>query len=535
MFRGKKYAPAEFAVFALLILLSLFLRIASLDYIDADDNYEEAAYKNLYQNGTSCYKYSLITTKITLFLIEQLGFSMPVLRLPSILYSMLTVIFIYILVRRFGRIPALISILLFAISPWSIALSRVTRDYAFDCMMTAIILYLLIAIMNRKENKRTQDYIFDLFAYTSIIIIVYLLTILNGRAQTKIVILFPMVAIAMAVYELSRQNIKNKKLLIFLWSSLVVIGGILIYFSEHRNFASGFTFHEIFFHMFFTPTVKSPWQWFHNVKLPGFAILYFLLFLFPLYIGLKKEKKYTENYIFLYLSFFFVLGLFIFKFQSHIHYYPTRYVYFLFPIYIIFYSLTTYYLITFFTKKKVPRIIITVVVAAVFLKLLNINNLVYAVHPRKAYLEKGVNTIFVDNLGVGRFRLEEVITFLKNDLSWNKNQIYVFGSRYAEFLLLMDYKMDSQRCLKIRPGLFYDVGENMYVEADYWGQHELEYAIKKHKEGYFVTSDIYLTDTENGDNYVLPDKDFTIYGETLKYINKIDNYRFYFWNKEENS
>jgi hypothetical protein len=534
MLRGKKETVIEITIAAFLILLALSLRIASLDYIDADDNYEELSYKNLHQNGTSCYKYSMITTKLSLLLVQNLSFKMPVLRIPAILYSIVTIILIYLMIRKVNRVPALISIFLFAVSPWSIVLSRVTRDYAFDCMVASVVLFSIILVITRKPNKDIKAYVSDILIYFSIIILIYSLTVFNHRIQTKIVIVFPVVAILFSLFHIFKKTILNQKV----FYSFIFIGSIvfisLFIVSHYSRFMSGILFNKIFFDMFFSTTVESPWHWFHNLSIPGLTYFYFLLFLFPLLYVFRHKKILIGYFLFLYLSFFFALCLFIFKFESHVNYIPTRYVYFLFPVYISLYSFSYYYVVDALSRQKIIKIGVSLIVLIIFLKFLNFGALVYAVYPKKAFIDQKKGTIFIDNIGVGRFDMDEVVEHLKNNLYWSQDQIYVFGTRYAEFLLLLDYEMDNKRCLQIKSDLFYDVGVNMYVESEYWNQHELKHAIKLHKEGYYVTQDKYIKDPSESLYLKLPEKDFLLYGSNFKFIKTINNYKIYSWKLLDN-
>jgi len=167
----------------------------------------------------------------------------------------------------------------------------------------------------------------------------------------------------------------------------------------------------------------------------------------------------------------------------------------------------------------------------------NLNSFYYAVYPEIAYENNNISTLNVDNIGIGRFQMNDVCNFLKKELGWNSEKPYVFGGRYGEFILLLDYKMDTDRCLlrELRRRIHkYDVGKNMYVESSYFGYHELEYAINKHSAGHFVTGASSITDPEDNELIKLQDDNFSLYDSKFIFIKNINGYKIYSWESINN-
>jgi len=519
----------------ILIVFSFTLRLLSLDYLDASDNYNDIAYKNIFENGGSCYTYSTISTYFTLFFIKYFGFNFFSLRLPSLIYSLITVIFVYFIARRINKNVAMISVFLFAVSPWSIILSRVTRDYAFDCMISSVVIFIAVLIIKEIHIKTWLQLFINSIILTITILIIFLLTKFNHRSQTLLVVIFPLIGILFNVYYLLQKIIKDKWKVILISSLTVGVGFLFFYYIDYSNFKKGFLFNEFYFRIFFTPWLKSPWQWFHGNNIVKSTALFFSFFLIPFIFKVLYEKKDINYFLFLYIAFFIGVAIFALKFKSHVNYDPTRYAYFLFPIYTIIYSFSFYYLSMNISKNKFYRTMAFLLLFGLFF---NLKSFCYAVYPELAYKNDNISTLDVDNIGVGRFKMNDVCEFLKKETGWDSEKPYVFGGRYGEFILLLDYKMDSDRCLLRQLGERihkYDVGKNMYVESSYFGYHELKIAVNEHMKGYFVTDASSVTDAEDKEIIKLHDDNFILYSSKFIFVKNINDYRVYAWESEYNN
>jgi hypothetical protein len=528
----RQFSPTYLTI--ILIVFSFTLRLLSLDYLDASDNYNDIAYKNIFENGGSCYNYSTISTYFTLFFIKYFGFNFFSLRMPSLIYSLITVIFVYFIARRINKHAAMISVFLFAVSPWSIVLSRVTRDYAFDCMLSSVLIFITVLTIKEIFRKTGLQLFINSIILTITILIIFLLTKFNQRSQTLLVVISPLVGILFNVYYLLPKIVKGKWKVILISSLAVGVGVLFFYYIDYANFKKGFLFNGYYFRIFFTPWLESPWQWFHGNNIVKSTALLFAFFLIPLIFKVLYEKKDINYFLFLYIAFFIGVAIFFFKFKSHINYNPTRYVYFLFPIYAIIYSFSFYYLSMKISKNKFYRTIVFFLLFGLFF---NLKSFCYAVYPELAYKNDNISTLDVDNIGVGRFKMNDVCKFLKKETGWNSEKPYVFGGRYGEFILLLDYKMDSDRCLLMETAegiRKYDVGKNMYVESSYFGYHELESAVNQHSAGYLVTDASLITDSEENEIIKLQDDNFILYGSKFIFVKNINDYRIYAWESAGN-
>ena len=72
----------------------------------------------------------LVTLPITL-MFRMFGYELWAARLLGVIFNVLAVVPLYLIARRLGRPVAFLSLLLYATSPWIIAISRVVREYAY--------------------------------------------------------------------------------------------------------------------------------------------------------------------------------------------------------------------------------------------------------------------------------------------------------------------------------------------------------------------------------------------------------------------
>ncbi len=104
------------------------------------------------ENGTSAL-YSLANHLVS----ECFGVSDFVLRFPSVLYGLCSIILLFFFIKRhFGNINlALLSVFLASISPYLIFFSRVARNYSMLTFWALLSTHLLLIIIdNEKKNKR---------------------------------------------------------------------------------------------------------------------------------------------------------------------------------------------------------------------------------------------------------------------------------------------------------------------------------------------------------------------------------------------
>ncbi len=524
IYKKKWQAIGVFFVFILFWAMRLYYN----DFVNGSDNHNVVAIKNLYENGISFYKYHPITDFFMIWMVRLFGFNFFSIKIPFLIYSFITLIFIYLCGKLINKNLGLLSAFLFSISPWAIIQSRITRDYSFDLMIGSVALFFCLLIYKKiRENKNFKRKI----KYTAIFLFIPFFIFLihrYNRFQTLTNIVYPAITLIFIIHSFVFLKIKKniiyaKATFLFNTITIIIAGS---YFMNERSFDFGFRKPDfIFLDMFFDPVVRSPWQWFHNSD----AGIYLFLSLFFLGIfSFNFDKKSQKILLILLSCFSFGLFLFIFKYESHINYIPVRYVYFLFTPYVIIFSNAILNLL----KVSENKILKTAIIISLFL-LINQSVLLYSIKPILAYEKKQISEVAIDNIRVGRFEVKETAEFLKKT-EIDKNITMVFSGFHEEFILYLNKPMDKNRFLARGPNQnwLYDISENTYVQSNSYKHFELKKAVKENKKGLFISHERYTLDDFNRKIY-LREGDFYAFETSFNFIKRINNINIYYWDKNE--
>src|SRR3989338_11638319 len=183
---------------------------------------------------------------------------------------------------------------------------------------------------------------------------------------------------------------------------------------------------------------------------------------------------------------------------------------------------------------KLGKIVLFVILILFF----NVNLIKYAVNPTN-YSGEFVtesNSLKIDSIGVGRFELYPLVNYINELNVLKENKTLVLSGRFAELIQLLNYSMDGNRYLHtancdVCSRHSYDVGKNMFVESKFWNIHELDEAIQKTNEAYFITEEYCLAPNsksfiviDDGCALILRDSDFYYEKTTLKFVDKVQRF-----------
>ncbi|MDD4496910.1 MAG: hypothetical protein PHV51_01965 [Methanosarcinaceae archaeon] len=508
----------------LILIFSLYFitRLYENDFINGSDNYNVLGIKNMYENGISFYKYSSITDFLMLQIVKIFGFSLFTIKVPFITYSFITLIFIYLIGRLSNKNLALVSSFLYIISPWAIIQSRITRDYSFDLMIGSIVLYLcLIAYKNMRIANNIEEYVKYIISFSLIPFCVILLYEYN-RQQTLVAGIYAFLTSIFILEYILKIKSNNKQFVNSIyWVSISSILLLALYFIEKFPFKFGFLNPDfIFIEMFFNPSIDSPWQWFHGMN---FGIIY-IFALFILGIFSFESNNLNKRYILILVSaFIFGLVLYILKYESHVEYIPVRYVYFLFIPYVV---ISANAILNLFKPFKTKLEKITIVILLILM--INPTALIYSISPLLAYEEEEISNIQIDNVGIGRFKILEVVSYLENELNVNNETTIAFDGRYGEFIIYLNRPMDKERALLRKSNhMQYDVSKNTYVQSNYFEYYELKKAVENKPQGYYISNESTIF---NETKIKLYNDNFYLYETSFKFIENINGYKIFSWN-----
>lgn len=519
--QNNKVFKSTVFIAVILIFLSILFRIASLSYLDASDNYNNVSIKAIFDNGVSSYKTSQFTTYFSVFLVKIFGFRNEILRIPSLLYSGITVFLLFFVGRKIHNAVGLLSVFLFAVSPWSIALSRLTRDYSFDALCATFILFLIGTILLQSHEKTIRK---DMRKILLIGIFFTLIAFLNTRPQQYPLALFSLLGVFfLPGIPSTFVSILKRKIILSLGITLLL--GSIFFLINRPPFSFGLHPNIFYWNVFFSSAEESPWQWFYGYHIPMMPLV--LLCIFPFLTFSRFSEQQKRLYGFLCSAFSSGLLLFSLKFESHLNYSPTRYVYYLFPIFCLLFGTSLWILSEIFRKQyQWKKGIFFLLFFSVFL---HPTALRYAIFPAQAHEETGAKKLMIDNIGIGRYEVEAVAEFIKKNLSWTPEIPFVVDGKYNEYILLLKYPIDPNRILERPEGWTYDTGKNLFVEASFFEYHQLETALAKKEFGYFITGEHCLTRNGFSCWYSFEDRNFFYKGRELRFLRNINGIRIYSW------
>lgn len=182
----------------------------------------------------SVYQRSLyiVTIPVKAFF-SVFGVHVWVARLPGVLLNSLAIIPLYFLARKLNKPIAILSVTLFATSPWVIALSRTVREYAYYPFFFYFILFGLIHFLELFPRRFiVSDYRILLTKKKMALIFLLIFPIIfavffDPDSTFKAIIFFYIVFL---FFLLTRFEFKNKSNTLFLITVIVIfaLGGILI-------------------------------------------------------------------------------------------------------------------------------------------------------------------------------------------------------------------------------------------------------------------------------------------------------------------
>ena len=343
---GVIYAFLLFIIF----LAGVALRIWNLGYLSPfRDEYTHL----LAAQGIWEYKRAQVTTYLVSFVFNLFDTtSLFIARLVPLIFGSLTTIIIYFLGRKINKKIGIIAALLWAVSPFSIGMSRYIREYSMNCFIMALFVLCFIYFFNSMKLSKFKIGSF-LSLKSGVKMILLFIPIIGTFRQAwfgetyKPIILLALVcfflyfASAIKIKEFFRDKSHRKKIsLIVILLSLFFIFTLsnIVNFSRLGNNIQeyDFDFKENYINLYFDSKLDYQWsaaQWFLDSGFSEFLLI--PLFMLPLLFYYKDR-----NFL-VYFSCFWVLVLSLTVYIPLIN--PDRvliprFVYYAMPFYAIVYS-----------------------------------------------------------------------------------------------------------------------------------------------------------------------------------------------------
>jgi hypothetical protein len=350
------------SILLLILIIGASLRSWNISGLQYGDDEFPSIYtaKNFLENhrmelpSGRLYLRSTPHTVVTAISISIFGFNNFGTRAPSIFFGILTILLTYIITKRIAnKRVALFAALLMAVLPWEISWSREARMYSL-----LQFLYLLIVYLNIKKNELKNNKLI----LNSLILLVLILTALTH--QIGALAFLPIIFISLLG--------KNKKIIfagILLFISLNLFKGSLSVWMPEIIKDYGYLLdNEKFFSIYY-----------FKYLINGYTV-FFILLIAGMISKIKYLKKDSEGII---LIFFYVPLIII---SSILSWRQIKYIYFLFPLFIIF---STKYVFYLFAKEKI-RILFVSISLLILVPWLN----VYAIINNKVVDRKNFDELY---------------------------------------------------------------------------------------------------------------------------------------------
>ncbi|MBK9924807.1 MAG: hypothetical protein IPP66_05885 [Anaerolineales bacterium] len=283
-----QWKPAvEISIVVIIFFLAFLLRVLNLGnlYPYADEYLHLIAAKGLFAGAplNSVYQRSLfVVTLPVVASYSVLGQSLWAARLPEVIFNTLGIVPLFLITRRINRQVAILSCLLFAVSPYVIAFSRNIREYAYTPFYFYWVIYLMALFLHGFPDKfvlfrdwRKLQWKHVVLALLLTFPVLYVVVI--DRLSTLKLILIAYAVFALFLF--SRLDLRNRINKVMLVASSII--SFMVIAREIRRFLTLSEVDLRSFEYFFLNPLQQ-WYFGRLVILPVIAVLVSLYFAFLL-------------------------------------------------------------------------------------------------------------------------------------------------------------------------------------------------------------------------------------------------------------
>ena len=501
----KKVKWRYVVILILLFVTAFLLRVFNLNYMQGVDTFNLISARSFNDTGVFSYPRNWDITYMLAWVFRTFGTTLFAARIPFVLLSLAVMGLVGFMLRPFGKKAVLIGLLLYAISPVAIEKASVIREYGINIFLVSIIctMLLFIYLRFRKNVLKTALHMTVCLVFFSIAILLY------GPAARNVTVNTSLQASGFFYISLITVLLWNsyptwRKIIIAIF--LAGVAAVFLIAPVIGPFSGRFrpSFNFLFF--YFNPMVHHPMQWFSFQSI-GLALPLVLSF-FSLF-----NSKNRDIITACFLTFFGSIALFSVYMGNTVR---SRYLYHIFPFYIILITLGLIWLwnmISSFSLKMTPK-------KQYFYKILFLsgcllifwipNTFIAAKHEIPSGQDRDVTSFGY------RDYFRDFYEYLKERELTESDALVLETHRPDLLCWLLDRPINNKYVIKRGS---YDISENMYLENVY-GVKQLEDAVGKHERGYFITRNVAY------------DRSPVIVDNTkLEYLTTIEKHSFYVWDK----
>jgi hypothetical protein len=312
------------------VTLAFFIRIHDIGGLPPyPDEYSHliAARGMVAENTLPEYTRSFFIVTFPVYLLfELLEPSVQIARVVPVVFSSITIVPLYIILRQINIRTAILGILLYCTNPWVIGIGRTVREYAVFPFYSAILFLLLYALVNKfPEQYRVteikdiirEDQTIPVLLLTLSVPILYIILVesmLNWSSSAMTVLFLYPAAYICFILRSDLSHYKTKKTFVLLTSLGIVLGLISIHIVPNLSTIPSYS--KVPFNLFIS---NSDQQWFSQTNQS--LIVAFLLL--SIIYALSSKKVILQL-----LSMTFTFEFYIFGFHFG-RYYRPRYGFFI--------------------------------------------------------------------------------------------------------------------------------------------------------------------------------------------------------------
>lgn len=486
----------------LIILVALLLRVVNLNNLNPyTDEYIHMLAAKRILNGDpifSIYQRSLfiVTLPVATFF-RLFGLQFWAARLPGVIVNSLAIIPLYLVTRKINKPVALIASLLFATSPWIIAVARNVREYTYYPFYFYWIILAMLAVLQHLPNAIVLDRHFlrqiqpRWFVPAMLLVLPILYGLVVDRLST-----FKIVFIAycvFALFVLARVNWRHRANWIPLGILIITLIGGAIVFLNYVSFITLAPKLSVKALLLFFPNPPQQWYFDRLAIISGLAIL----------VGLAASIQYRRlNSVPLFLVALFSANLIFFAFFFSRGFRP-RYVVSTEFWYIPVYAFSIYVIFSWLKSVLPKKAVLAIVLSLLALGSFNLQQTLLPVQ----YRQSGFMPI-TDEV---HYQMSRVDQYVQANMAPGDALI---STIYGNHVRLYDHPN------------FQAIG--VFVNYGQTNQGLIQF-MQDHPQGWFVLDDLRYGETENP----FPLASVTIGGVDLQYISEIDGQHIWRWQPED--
>ncbi|PKM91654.1 hypothetical protein CVU82_00375 [Candidatus Falkowbacteria bacterium HGW-Falkowbacteria-1] len=481
-------------------LISLYFRINNLTiiHLSTDEEFLLNAVYDLINFGKSNYTRAPLLTSISKFIclifkantyFEYLYWT----RITSVLAGAFSTIAIFYLGKKISNKTAIISSILWAISPWAIGMAKLAREYSLYSFLIIIFTLISFNFFESIKNKNKKNIIINAI----FILIFFIYAFFTDRLSTIKYILIVFLSLFLINSYFLYTKTKAKKYLIYTPIIIFLIIGFLYKNGvKHWLGIKSINFDISWFNFFMNPN-SPPLMWYgHNKFL---LIVMFLSIISFVYLYFKKNKA-LLSYLFI-----FIITIILYSTILKVNLIKPRYIYYALPFFTIIIASSIDFLIEtakIFKNNKYEKFLFSILLITFLILNFKIGNSLHAKNSTSYFITYQKN-----------HKVDNLIHYLKNKIE-DEEEDYIFITTKFSPILKIEFNIKNENII------------NIYNK----NQDEVCYKIKKNrnnKRGMLIF-DTYrnpiIGQEENNaiDNYLFCDKN------VLK-IMDIDQIQIYKW------